>query len=231
MEQLAAIVPVLHAELGVRIDPGGEKMFIVDDRGRRLSDLQTLAALTELSMRCNNGGTVAVPVSSPRAFEEIARRYNGTIIRTRVNLGVLMQTASANRDYLLLGDGSGNVIFPSFYPIADALFAMVKLMELLALQNVRLSTVVDQLPAYYMERAKVPCRWENKGRVMRLLNEQYADRATDQIDGIKIEQDQTWVLIQPDTEGPFFHVIAEGDSSEQARSIVASYVELVLSLQ
>ncbi len=231
MDQLAAIVPVLHAELGVRLDPGGEKMFIVDDQGRRLSDLQVLAALTEMLMRCHNGGTVAVPVSAPRVFEEIAQRYGGTIIRTRTNLGALMQTAAANRDYLMLGDGAGNLIFPSFYPIADGLFALVKLMELLALQHLKLSTIIDALPHYHMDRMRVACRWEHRGKVMRMLNEQHADRAADQIDGVKIDLGDAWVLVQPDAEGPFFHVIAEGASIEQARELVKSYAELVRNLQ
>jgi mannose-1-phosphate guanylyltransferase/phosphomannomutase len=231
MDQLASIVPVLQAELGVRLDPGGEKMFIVDDLGRRLSDLQTLAALTDMSMRCNNGGTVAVPVDAPHSFEKIAARYGGKIVRTRASLAVLMQTASANRDYLLLGDAAGNLIFPAFYPIADGLFAMVKLMELLALQQIKLSTIVNDLPSYYMVRTKVPCRWENKGRVMRMLNERYADREIDQIDGVKIELGEAWVLVLPDQEGPFFHVIAEGTSDEQARALTSEYAELVTALQ
>ncbi|PLS79101.1 MAG: nucleotidyl transferase [Chloroflexi bacterium] len=231
MDQLASIVPVLHAEIGVRLDPGGEKMFIVDDRGRRLSDLQTLAALTEMLMRCYNGGTIAVPVSAPRAFEEIARRHGGRIVRTRANLAALMQTAAANRHFLLLGDSIGNLIFPSFYPIADGLFAMVKLMELLALQQIKLSAIVDELPSYHMAQTKVPCRWELKGKVMRMLNEQYANPEIDQIDGVKIDFGEAWVLLQPDPEGPFFRIIAEGSSAEQAHALTEKYAEIVMSLQ
>jgi mannose-1-phosphate guanylyltransferase/phosphomannomutase len=231
MQQLGAIVPVLHAELGVRLDLGGEKTFIVDDRGRQLTDMQALAVLTDLSLRCHPDSIVAVPVNMPRAFEEIARRHGGTIVRTRANLAALMQIGAANRDYLLLGDAAGNVIFPSFYPIADGLFATVKLMELLALQQVKLSQVVDELPPYYMANRKVPCRWEHKGKVMRLLNEQHADPQQDQIDGIKMELGESWVLIQPDPEGPFFHVIAEGANDDEAQRLADQYAGLVLSLQ
>jgi mannose-1-phosphate guanylyltransferase / phosphomannomutase len=231
MEQLGAIVPVLNAELGVRFDPGGEKMFLVDDRGRRLSDAQVMAVLAELSMRCFEGGVVAVPVSAPRAIEEIARRHGGAVVRTRANLAVLMKTAAENRHYLMLGDGSGNLIIPSFYPIADALFATVKLMEMLALQHVRLSDVVDQLPPSHMATTKVACRWEHKGRVMRMLNERYADRQLDQIDGIKLADGEGWVLVLPDPDGPFFHVIAEGSNDEHAQWLTHEYARVVTDLQ
>jgi mannose-1-phosphate guanylyltransferase / phosphomannomutase len=231
MQQLGAIVPVLNARLGVRIDPSGEKIFLVDDRGRQLSDLQTLAVLTELSMRSRPGGVVAVPVNAPRSFEEIARRYGGQIIRTRASLAALMQIGDAHRDYLLLGDAAGNLIFPAFYPIADGLFAIVKLMELLAFQNAQLSDVVDALPPYHMATTRVLCRWENKGKVMRLLNEQHADPGIEQIDGVKIDLGDQWVLVLPDSEGPFFHVIAESWSDEQAQSLVSTYADLVQELQ
>jgi mannose-1-phosphate guanylyltransferase/phosphomannomutase len=231
MSQLGTIVPVLNADLGVRFDPGGEKAFVVDDRGRRLTGLETLAALTELSLRSHSGSTIAVPVDAPRIFEEIAQRHGGRIIRTKASLSALMRTGAEHPEYMLLGDANGNLIFPSFYPIADGLFAMVKLMELLALQQVQLSTIIDQLPPYYLASTKVPCRWENKGKVMRILNERYADQQPDHIDGIKLDLGGEWVLMLPDPESPFFHIIAEGSSQQQAQTLVKNYADLVSNLQ
>jgi mannose-1-phosphate guanylyltransferase/phosphomannomutase len=231
MERLARITPVLGAQMGVRIEGGGERLFLVDDAGRRLHGTQALAALTALTMAVNGGGTVAVPVTAPRAFEEIAARYGGKIIRTRATLAALMQTAALNRDMLLLGDGAGNYIFPGFYPIVDGIFAIVKIMELLALHSASLSQVIHQLPRYYMSQARVPCRWEHKGKVMRILNQQYIDRKLEQVDGIKIDLGDEWVLILPDPDGPFFHIIAEGSSEDQARVLTEKYAGLVTGLQ
>lgn len=231
MERLARITPVLGAHLGVRIDGGGERLFLVDDSGHRLPGMQALAAITDLAMAVNGGGTVAVPVTAPRAFEQIAARHGGKIVRTRTALAALMHTASENRDMLLLGDGAGDYIFPSFYPVADGLFAIVKIMELLTLRQVRLSEVVHNLPQYYMHQTRVPCRWEHKGKVMRILNQQYQERRLDQIDGIKIDLGAEWVLILPDPDGPFFYIIAEGRSDDQARILTEKYAGLVTGLQ
>ncbi|MEM8534406.1 MAG: mannose-1-phosphate guanyltransferase, partial [Chloroflexota bacterium] len=210
MNRLARITPVMGADMGVRLDSGGEKLFLVDDAGRRLSGMQALAAVTALVMAINKGGSVAVPVTAPRAFEQIAERYGGKIIRTRATLSALMRTAVKNDDLILLGDGTGCYIFPSFYPVADGLYATVKIMELLALRQMRLSQVIYDLPPYYMDQVRVPCRWEHKGKVMRILNQQYHDRKLEQIDGIKIDLGDEWVLILPDPDGPFFYIIAEG---------------------
>jgi mannose-1-phosphate guanylyltransferase/phosphomannomutase len=231
MDRLAQIAPVVGANMGARFDSGGERIFLVDDTGTRLPPLQAMAAVVALAMRASGGGTVAVPVTAPLAFETIAQRYGGMIVRTKATLGALMQTASQQPDLLMLGDGAGAYIFPSFYPIADGMFAMVKLMELLTLTDSRLSEVIADLPPYHMAQNRVPCRWESKGKVMRLLNEQYAERSANQVDGIKIELGSEWVLILPDPDAPFFQVIAEGSSAEQARVLVEKYTGLVTSLQ
>jgi mannose-1-phosphate guanylyltransferase/phosphomannomutase len=231
MVQLAAIVPVVNAQLGVRIDIAGEKVLLVDDEGRRLTGLETLAAATEMIFACYGKGTVAVPVTAPSAFEEIARRHGGCIVRTRANPSAMTQYAANHRDFLLLGDAAGNLIFPSFYPTVDGLFAIVKFMELIALQQVKLSSVVANLPQYHMAHTKVACRWENKGKVMRILNERYTDQRSEQIDGVRIEVGDEWVLIRPDPDGPFFYVTAEGASDALAQALTEKYAGLVTNLQ
>lgn len=231
MQRLTQITPVVGAQLGARLDSGGEKLFLVDDKGRRIPPMQALAALTALALRINGGGMVAVPVTAPRAFETIAERYGGTIIRTKANLGALMQVATQQRDMLLLGDGTGHYIFPAFYPTADGMFAIARLMELLTLSGARLSAVIDDLPHYYISQAMIPCRWESKGKVMRILNQQYQQRNGAQVDGIKIDLGSEWVLILPDPDKPLFQVIAEGCSEEQAKVLVDKYSGLVTGLQ
>ena len=62
---------------------------------------------------------------------------------------------------------------------------------------------------------------------MRILNQQYVDRKLEQVDGIKIDLGDEWVLILPDPDGPFFHIIAEGSSDEQARVLTEKYAGLV----
>ncbi len=231
MHRLTQITPVLGAQLGVRLDSGGEKLFIVDDKGQRLPHLTALAALTALAMRAAGGGEVAVPVTAPLAFEAIAARYGGRIVRTKTTLSALTHFAAQRPDLLLLGDGAGNYVFPAFHPSADGLFTTIKLLELLAVTQTRLSEVVTQLPTYYLFQTRVPCRWESKGKVMRLLNEEYHDQDVEQVDGVKIDLGSEWVLILPDPDGPFFHIYAESSSDDQARTLTDKYAAIVTRMQ
>ena len=79
-KRLAIIVAALGSDLGVRLDVGGEKMFLADDTGQMISDPVVCAALVELALRSSPGCVVAVPVTLSSAFERIAKRHGGSIL-------------------------------------------------------------------------------------------------------------------------------------------------------
>jgi mannose-1-phosphate guanylyltransferase / phosphomannomutase len=152
------------------------------------------------------------------------------MLQTKVLPHALM-TAAGREGVVLVGDGSGQFAFPELHPAFDGLLAIAKLLELLAVFNMRLSEVVDDLPAYYMSSASVACPWESKGKVMRILSEQYRERRAKPIDGIKIDLGKEWVLILPDADSPFFHIFAESVSNEQAQALAEKYARVVSGLQ
>lgn len=230
LQQLALISKAVKSDLGVRLDVGGEKLFVVDDQGCQVPETTVCAALAVLVLRAHPGGAIAVPVNAPRVFEKIARDHGGEIIRTKVEPNALMVTA-AQGSVMLAGDGQGNIIFPAFQPAMDALMGLAKLLEFLATQNTRLSQVIDDLPEYYIASRRVSCPWEAKGAVMRRLNEQYRERRDRQIDGIRITLGDDWVLILPDPDEPVFHVYAESGSQRQVDNLADKYVRVVEGLR
>jgi mannose-1-phosphate guanylyltransferase/phosphomannomutase len=231
LRQLAIICSALNTDLGIRLDVGGEQIFIVDDKGHLLSDETACAAMAALALRQAGGGTLIVPVNQSNVFEHIAAQYGGQVKRTKLDPQSLMEAAS-QEEVIMAGDGTGNFIFPQFQPAIDGLMATAKLLECLATQQTKLSEVVASLPPFYVAKRKVPCPWEAKGTVMRLLNEQYRDHDRELIDGIKvILNDEEWTLILPDPDQPIFHVYAEANSAEQADALADEYTRLVEELQ
>jgi len=91
---------------------------------------------------------------------------------------------------------------------------------------------VASLPTYHMSHSVVSCPWEAKGRVMRLLNQQYKDRRAELIDGIKILLgEDEWVLILPDPDFPRFHIHTEARDNAEAKELADRYVRIVEGLQ
>jgi len=230
LEQLAAICSALGTSLGVRLDVGGEKVFVVDDRGEIVPGSVAAAALAALTLQAYDGGTIAIPVTLSRTLEAVAGQYGGQVTRTRVDMHSMMEAATCE-GVVMAADGLGNFIFPQFQPAADGMMALAKLLEFLAAQNTTLSQIVALLPAQHMAVRTVSCPWEAKGTVMRLLHERYRDEGEAQIDGVRIQVGSDWVLILPDPDRPLFRIHTESDSTMAAEDLADKYVHIVDSLQ
>ncbi|MGD8792831.1 MAG: mannose-1-phosphate guanyltransferase, partial [Anaerolineae bacterium] len=231
LRELTLITGVLDMNLGVRLDVGGEKVFCVDQQGNYVSEMDAAAAMATLALAANGSGTLVVPVHMPSIFEQIAAEHGGQVVRCKMDLHDLMNTA-ARDDVVLAADGGGNFVFPRFQAAVDGLVATVKLLEFLVTQDTTLADVVAGLPAYHLSHEEVTCPWEAKGTVMRLLNQQYKDRRADLIDGIKIMLgEDSWVLILPDPDYPKFHVYAQARSDADAQDLAGRYVRIVEGLQ
>jgi mannose-1-phosphate guanylyltransferase / phosphomannomutase len=221
--QLAVLVPALGAQLGVIIDAGGEKVFVVDDRGRIVNDMHFLAAFISLTVR-HAPGVVAVPVYAPSSIEQIVTEHGGRVQRVRASAEAQMSLA-AREHPLLVGDGVGGFIFSRFHPSFDGLFATVRLLELLIEAKQSLSEVVDATPPIHVARLQVDCPWDQKGRVMRMLAQDPQTERTRQIDGVKHQNNGEWVVVLPDADRPLFNVYAEGPDDDRAWTLVHEYAE------
>jgi hypothetical protein len=211
---------------------------LIDFRVLNPSDYPFVVRQATVSMVEPSGktieGMIVADVDAQRLFEyypAIGPKYNDTLtIRTKVNPSDVMR-AAAHDGVVLGGDGNGGVCFPRFHPGLDGLFTTAKLIELLAIERVRLADVVRSLPRYHLVRGRVSCPWESKGKVMRMLAEQYRDHRVRQIDGVKIEMGREWVLVLPDPDRPLFHIIAESTSADGAQALMDKYSSLVSGLQ
>jgi mannose-1-phosphate guanylyltransferase/phosphomannomutase len=231
LRELALITGVLNRDLGVRLDVGGEKLFLADNTGHLVSEQDAAAAMATLALASNPGGVIVVPVHMPSTFERIAAGYGGQVLRCKVDPQALMAT-SGSKNVVMAADGMGNFCFPQLHPVIDGLMAVAKLLEFLSTQKTTLAEVVAGLPKAHVSQRVVSCPWEAKGKVMRLLNEQYKDRRAELIDGVKILLGEgEWVLVLPDPDYPRFHIHAEAQTEAEAGELVERYQRIVEGLQ
>src|SRR6185312_7267708 len=101
---LASITGTLKADIGVRIDTAGERIYVVDELGRQIDGGQLLAVMTDLILRGRSGGSIAVPVTVPSVVETVANKQKGHITRTKV-MPQALTTAAASDGTVLVGDG------------------------------------------------------------------------------------------------------------------------------
>jgi mannose-1-phosphate guanylyltransferase/phosphomannomutase len=225
LSHLTAISRSLSADFGVMIDTGGEKIFLVDEKGDILPDWTALQVFCLLSCRRKRSGKVGVPVTASRNVEKIATRFGMDVIRTRTLPRSLMETA-VREEVIFVGDDSGGYVFPGFQPAFDGMFAIVRLMEMLAGENRSLSDVLREIPPTVMLKKKIPCAWEHKGALMRMLADHAKGKPSQFVDGVKIFHGEDWALIYPSQDEAYFHLCVEAEDRREAGELAAGYVDL-----
>lgn len=230
LKQMQIITTALGTELGARLNPGGERIFFVDNRGHLLTGTTACAATVELALRDAPGSAIAIPVDLPNMFEAIAARYGGRIIRTEIDAEALVK-ATCQENVIIAGDGRGNFVFPDFHCAVDGMMALAKMLEFLATQKVSLGDIVANLPPYYLVERRVSCVWEAKARVMRLIHEKFENYENLMRNGTKFNLGpDKWVLIVPDPDQPYFRVVVEAGSLSAADALADEYALIIEKL-
>src|SRR3990172_8384468 len=115
MWHLSAISRSLNADFGAMLDTGGEKIFLVDEKGDILPDATALQVVCLLACRQARPGPVGGPVTASRNVERIAARFGMDAGRTRTLPRSLM-AAAAREGGAFPPDGAGGFGFPPLPP-------------------------------------------------------------------------------------------------------------------
>lgn len=210
LNQLGQVVEALKANFGVQVSANGEQLILVDEAGLPIRGEALTALMVNTIFTANPRSTVVVPVNASSAVEEIARRHDGTVIRTKVNPTALMEASQENPHVVLGGNSDMGFIFPQLHPGFDAMFSIAKLIEMLTIQERSLADLRHDLPNVCHKLCSIRCPWKIKGSLMRYLVETHPTENLELIDGVKIinPQNDNWVLILPDAGEPLVHIYA-----------------------
>jgi mannose-1-phosphate guanylyltransferase/phosphomannomutase len=224
--EVAALVTASGADLGAVIDPSGDQLTLVDDRGHVLTDAEMLFAFLDLVCDRLVGDTVALPVVAPRSAAAIVEAHGYRVLWSKTSAAALMDAATAP-GVGFAANLEGGVILPGFLPAFDAAGGLLKILDLLAARGTRLSEVVSACPEVHLHHDEVVTPWDQKGTVMRTLVEQTHGRDVELVDGVKVHHDRGWALVLPDPEEPTTHIWVEGDTSAEARTLAQEYVRRI----
>jgi len=227
MDQLSHIVTTLGAQVGFLMDNGGEKLFLVDERGRIIPQEVALAIVGDMVLRAKEAKRIAYPVQSSSLLESIAQMAGVSVIRTPTAARHIVR-AAMEPEVGFVGDGVGGFIFPKFQPAFDAMYGLAKILELMARTDSTLASTWDSIPQRArLGHRKVPCAWDKKGLVMRLAQEEGDGRKLELIDGVKIHFEDGWALILPDANEAYCHIWAEAETQKKVDGYLKEFGEKI----
>ena len=204
-----------QADIGIQLDRNGEQFYLFSETGERILPEKLLALQLLACFQKKSTARLGLPVSAPVELDHIARIANVEIVRTKVTPRAMMEVATEAK----------------FQPLFDGIYSLVKIIELMAVQEKRLSQLIDPLPSCYMERKTVFCPLASKGKVMRKMMEEMKGEQLELVDGIKVYDTSGWVLILPDADEAEVAIISQGISPQQASTLASSYAKRVYEFQ
>jgi mannose-1-phosphate guanylyltransferase/phosphomannomutase len=227
LKEIAHVVTSLQYDVGCILDPGAEKMTVIDERGQAIDSDRLLTIMTKLVVLAHPEiKKIAVPVSASAEIDLLAEEFGLTVVKTRDSHLALMEAAS-NKQIRFVGGTKGGFIFNEFLFASDGMYSVSKLLECLALTKKRLGELDKETPRLHLVKRAVACSWNLKGQVMRHLMKDTEHLHRELVDGVKVfphtHDRLTSVLLNPDRTRPVFHINAESADENVALQLANEF--------
>lgn len=213
LAELAARVRDEGADVGFACDPDADRLALVDNTGRAISEEYTLGLAVD-HVLSHTPGAVAVNLSTSSIIDHVASLHGATVHRTPVGEAHVVDRLLAESG-VIGGEGNGGVIYPALHPGRDAILGMALILQLLTERSTTLEDQVHQYPPFHVSKDKVPLEGEFRP-------ERIAERAggtIDMQDGVKAVFSDGWFHLRVSNTEGLVRVIAEAETEAQARRL------------
>ncbi len=220
LEQLRRATAAEEAAIGFALDPDGDRLAIVDERGHFPGEEYTVVLAARRVLDLRGGGPIVVNLSTSRMIDDLARRYPGASVhRTPVGEATVAAGMKAT-GALVGGEGNGGVIFRPVCWIRDGLSSMALILGLLAETREAASELVRTIPRYVMikhrfDRGELSAP-DAMRRAVDRVSKRFANERVSTADGVRIDADDGWVHLRPSNTEPIVRLIAEAATKERA---------------
>jgi phosphomannomutase len=221
LAELAGRVRETGADVGFAIDPDGDRLALIDERGEPLGEDLTLALAADYVLG-RRKGPVVTNLSTSQVVDRVAESHGVAVIRTAVG-EVNVALGMIEADAPIGGEGNGGVIYPAVHRTRDAPVGVALLLSYLARSGQALSSAVGALPAYTIVKAKIPLERIDGDALLARAEKELAATAVDRTDGLKLlwPERQEWLHLRKSGTEPVVRLIAEAPDPSAADRILA----------
>lgn len=210
-------------DLGLVTDPDADRLLLLDENKRILSEEITLPLALRGSFILRDsqpGGLVVTNLSTSKMVDDAAAEFGADVIRTKVGeVNVVEAMHEQNADFG--GEGNGGVIEPKVHYGRDALIGAVHIINLLRKEDTSLSRLAADMNTYTMQKVNLPAGdIEDEGVVYDAVQENLNYDTTDTTDGLRLSWETGFLHMRPSTTEPLFRIMAEEKDSQSAEAVI-----------
>jgi len=197
--QLQQVVARERCDLGVAFDGDGDRIGVVDGRGRILWGDQLMVVLARDVLARHPGAPIIADIKASQVlFDEIARMGGRPVMAATGHS--LIKAKLAETGAPLAGEMSGHIFFADgYYGFDDAVYVAVRLLGVLGRSQQSLAELGDRQPAVVnTPELRFPCDETRKFEVVREVRDRLRKAGAEMIDidGVRVRTADGWWLLR-----------------------------------
>jgi phosphoglucosamine mutase len=231
LRDLAQVVGVLDAEVGVAFDGDGDRVAFIDERGDFVDFDRALAAFSAYAVKRNGGGIVVTNVEASMCVDRMVEAQGGRVVRVRVG-DVYVSEAIKRSGAVFGGEPCGAWVHPRFHYCPDGTLSAVLFLKALEEEEKTTREFVAEVPKYVTLRENIACKNDLKRKAVANIEKTiksafpaYTGFST--VDGVRLALDYGWLLIRASGTEPLIRLTVEGESLKVANAIMEKGKALV----
>lgn len=209
-EDLRARVVREKADIGIAFDGDADRCGFIDERGEKISEDLVTALIAQVYLSKEPGATILYDLRSSRAVPETINRLGGKAIRSRVG-HAFIKADMRQHNAVFAGELSGHFYFRDAGFVDNAIFAMIQMLNLLALKKVPISTLIAPLRTY-SATGEINMHVADKDAIYAALEKRYNDAEQDHLDGLSVDYPSWWFNLRASNTEPVIRLNLEAGS-------------------
>ena len=218
LDQLISAVREHSCDLGVGFDGDGDRIGVVDNKGKIVWGDQLLTLYAIDLLKEMPGATIIADVKSSLVFFDQVTAHGGNPVMWCTGHSPI-KSKMTELKAPLAGEMSGHIFFADrYYGYDDAIYAAVRLLDLLARSGCSLATLHDQLPTtFHRPELRFPCDDALKFKAVDLVRESLEGLQgvdVNSIDGVRVSTPDGWWLLRASNTQPALVVRCESKNED-----------------
>ncbi|MBU1170292.1 MAG: phosphomannomutase/phosphoglucomutase [Proteobacteria bacterium] len=229
MRELIALVKEKKLDVGIGYDGDGDRIGVVDETGKIVYGDQLMIVFAREILSRKPGATFISEVKCSKTMYDDIRKHGGNAVMWKTGHSLIKKKMKEEKAELA-GEMSGHIFFSDrFLGFDDALYATLRLLEILVNTGKTMSDLLNDIPlTYNTPEIRVDCPDEIKFKVVDEITEYFRDgHDIIDIDGVRVLFDDGWGLVRASNTQPALVLRFEAMSRER-RDEIQAYVENIL---
>lgn len=193
------------ADIGLAFDGDADRLGIIDNRGKVIRGDMILIILARSLLKNNPGATIISEVKASGLFFSEIEKASGIAVMSPTGHS-LIKKAMVEENALLAGEMSGHIFFRDrYYGYDDALYAALRLIEIIASDSLPLHRYLEDLPEIFSTpEIREDCSESSKFVLVDKITEllQADNYTVDTTDGARIAFPDGWGLVRASNTQP-----------------------------